>query len=71
MEGGARPPRLSSRDCPRVARLTIACTWQAASAGDDEVFISTEHPDFILGTYYIGVYGIYDSEYELEVKAAN
>ena len=67
----ARVRRGCRRATAHAARLTIACTWQAASAGDDEVFISTEHPEFILGTYYIGVYGIYDSEYELEVKAAN
>ena len=43
-------------------------TWKSASAGDDVIFISTEHPQYSIGTYYIGIYGVYDTEYEIEAK---
>lgn len=39
--------------------------WRSGAVGDDEIIIECDHPRYILGPYYIGVYAICDSEYEL------
>ena len=39
--------------------------WRSGATGDDEVFIETDHPKYVVGTYYIAVYSIYDSRYEI------
>ena len=40
-------------------------TWRESAAGDDELTISIDHPKYTLGWYYIGVYSVQDSEFEL------
>ena len=40
-------------------------TWRGAATGDDEIIITEEHPQYALGPYWIGVYSVRDSEYEL------
>ena len=39
--------------------------WRGAAAGDDELLISIDHPRYALGTYWIGVYSVRDSHFEL------
>lgn len=44
-------------------------TWKADVSGFTELLISTEHPEFALGHYCVGVYGgVYDSQFEIEVS---
>lgn len=40
-------------------------TWKSAATGDDEILIRTTDPKYRLGKYYIGVYSVCDSDYEI------
>ena len=40
-------------------------TWKSASAGDDVVTITPDDPLFYPGAFFVGVYGIYDSTFEI------
>ena len=42
-----------------------AHTWKSAGAGDDSVVVRPDDPLFFTGPYFIGVYGVYDSEFEI------
>lgn len=53
-----------------VANDTTAPTiddhvWRSGGKGDDVVDVETSHPRYTLGQYYIGIYAICDSEFEV------
>lgn len=43
-------------------------TWRGSDAGDDEVIIVHDHPKYCLGKFYIGVYAVCDSTFDLVVR---
>jgi hypothetical protein len=42
--------------------------WGSSASGADEIVISTDNAYFTLGTYYIGVTAMVDSEFELRAE---
>ena len=40
--------------------------WRSGGAGDDSVLITTGHPRYAVGIFFIGIYSIHDSEFVLE-----
>ena len=44
--------------------------WRSGAKGDDEILIETDHPRYRLGSYYVGVYAICDSSFELVARLA-
>lgn len=42
--------------------------WRSGSKGDDEILIETDHPRYKLGSFFIAIYAICDSEYELSAS---
>ena len=52
--------------CNRNANPTSSHhTWRSAGTGDDEVVIKPDDPMFYPGAFYIGIYGIVDSHFEI------
>ena len=62
-------PPVRNPPTPRPAPINTATHHPHPSgSGDDEIIISTDHPSYVLGIYYVGVYAICDSEFELETR---
>ena len=40
-------------------------TWKSADTGDDSIAIRPDDPLFYPGPFYVGVYGICDSQFEI------
>ena len=43
-------------------------TWRATGVGDDVIKIKPDHPNAVPGTYYISVYGVQESDFQLEAN---